>query len=95
MTIVNQIKLSIFIGIVSAIVLFLGGIFLPTLISSQLPLSFIISVAILYLLSFFAAMMGLIKLFKLKNILNNSKRKCHEKQRKTESTTKSELENSH
>ncbi len=89
MTMLNQVKLSIFIGILSAIILSLGGIFLPFLISSKLPLAFIICIPILYIVGFFISIMGLVKLFKLKNILNDEKRKCYEKQRKTEIHKKS------
>jgi ABC-type multidrug transport system fused ATPase/permease subunit len=93
MQMLNQVKLSIFIGMFSAVILFVGGIFLPLIISSKLPLALIIIIPILYLIGLYISILGLIKLFKLKNILNNSKRKCHEKQRKTKSTIKSKTEN--
>jgi hypothetical protein len=84
----NQVKLAIFIGIISVIILFSGGIFLPIIISSKLPLLIIICIPILYLIGFLFSMIALIKLFKLKNILLNSKGKCHEK-RKTKSKVES------
>jgi choline-glycine betaine transporter len=78
MKMLNQLKLSIFIGILSAVFLLLGGILLPMVISSKLPLAFIILIPIVYLIGLFISILGLIKLFKLKKLLSQPKRKCHE-----------------